>query len=172
MKLVLNLAISLDGYICDENGGFDWIAGDGDNSLNTSNKMEFNDFLETIDVVVMGKKCYDQGFHKDFQDKKVYVATNTPMNNYDNIEFISGDICSIIEDDVLNRGNNIYLFGGGIVIDPFIKKNIIDEYIIGIIPTILGGGRRLFLESNPKIDLHMEEYSSKDGVMVIKYTKR
>ncbi|MEG2338421.1 MAG: dihydrofolate reductase family protein, partial [Clostridium sp.] len=113
-----------------------------------------------------------QGFHKDFQGKKVYVATNTPMVNHDNIEFISGDICSIIEGDVLNRDKNIYLFGGGIAIDPFIKKNIIDEYIIGIIPTILGGGRRLFLENNPKIDLHMEEYSSKGGVMVIKYTKR
>lgn len=28
-KIVLNLAISLDGYIADENGGFEWIVGDG-----------------------------------------------------------------------------------------------------------------------------------------------
>lgn len=29
-KIILNLAISLDGYIADENGGFGWIHGDDD----------------------------------------------------------------------------------------------------------------------------------------------
>ena len=28
-KIILNLTISLDGYISDENGGYDWIVGDG-----------------------------------------------------------------------------------------------------------------------------------------------
>lgn len=29
-KIIMNLAISIDGYIADENGGFDWIVGQGD----------------------------------------------------------------------------------------------------------------------------------------------
>ena len=37
-KIILNLAISLDGYIADENGGFDWIIGDGNTYLNTEGK--------------------------------------------------------------------------------------------------------------------------------------
>lgn len=37
-KIILNLAISLDGYIADENGGYDWIIGDGNSTLNTENK--------------------------------------------------------------------------------------------------------------------------------------
>ena len=28
--IILNLAISLDGFICDEDGGFAWISGQGD----------------------------------------------------------------------------------------------------------------------------------------------
>ncbi|MBM6861247.1 dihydrofolate reductase family protein, partial [Clostridium saudiense] len=28
-KIVLNLAISLDGYIASEDGSFEWIVGDG-----------------------------------------------------------------------------------------------------------------------------------------------
>ena len=68
-KIILNLAISLDGYIADENGGFDWIIGDGNNTLNTDEKWDYDKFLEDIDVVVMGKNCYDQGFHKDFVEK-------------------------------------------------------------------------------------------------------
>lgn len=72
-KIILNLAISLDGYIASEDGGYDWIIGDGDKRLDTENKWDFNKFLEDIDVVVMGKKCYDQNMHNDFKSKKVYI---------------------------------------------------------------------------------------------------
>ncbi len=34
-KLVLNMAISLDGYISDSEGGFDWIVGQGKSSVDT-----------------------------------------------------------------------------------------------------------------------------------------
>ena len=53
-KIVLNLAISLDGYIADENGGFEWIVGDGNSALNTDLKWDYKKFLEEIDIVVMG----------------------------------------------------------------------------------------------------------------------
>ena len=36
-KIILNLAISIDGFIADEDGGFAWIIGDGDNKTNTEN---------------------------------------------------------------------------------------------------------------------------------------
>ena len=51
--------MSIDGYIANEDGGFDWIVGDGDESLDTQNKWNYEKFLEGIDTVVMGKKCYD-----------------------------------------------------------------------------------------------------------------
>lgn len=170
-KIILNLAISLDGYIADENGGYDWIVGDGNTKLNTENKGDFDKFLEGIDVVVMGRNCYDQNFHNDFKNKDVYIATSENIADYENYHFISGDICKTIS-DLKNQGKNIFLFGGGVVIDSFVKADIIDEYIIGIIPTILGKGRKLFLENNPKIDLNLQEYSVEDGIIVMKYSKR
>lgn len=170
-KIILNLAISLDGYIADEDGGFDWIIGDGSNTLDTEEKWDFGKFLEEIDVVVMGRNCYDQGFHKDFAQKDVYVATSKEIEDYENYHFISGDIVSTIE-KLKEEGKNIFLFGGGIVIDHFIKKNVIDEYMIGIIPTILGRGRKLFLENNPKIDLSLQYYSVDNGVIIMRYSKR
>ena len=36
-KIILNLAVSLDGYIADKDGGYDWIVGDGNSTLNTEN---------------------------------------------------------------------------------------------------------------------------------------
>jgi dihydrofolate reductase len=171
-KIILNLAISHDGYIASEDGGYDWIVGDGDDTLNTKNKLNFDKFLEGIDVVVMGKNCYDQNMHNDYKNKKVYVATSQKIQDQDNVHFISGDIVKIIQEEKEKEGKDIYLFGGGKLVDSFIKADIIDEYIIGIIPIILGKGRPLFLENNPTIKLHLYEYIIEEGITILKYTKR
>lgn len=171
-KIILNLAMSLDGYIASEDGGYDWIAHEGDEKLDTERKWDFKKFLEGIDVVVMGKKCYDQNFHNDFKDKKVYVATSQKLQDEDNIKFISRDICKIIEEERNKEGKDIYLFGGGVVIDSFIKADIIDEYIIGIIPIILGKGRPLFLGNNPTIKLQLKECIIEKGVTISIYSKK
>lgn len=43
-KIILNLAMSLDGYIADEKGGFDWIVGDGNSDLNTTQVWDYENF--------------------------------------------------------------------------------------------------------------------------------
>lgn len=171
-KIILNLAISLDGFIADNDGGFEWIVGQGDKSYDTEKQLDFHkDFLSNIHIVVMGKKCYDQGFHKDYEDKKVYIATSQEIEDNNNLYFIKGDIVKVIKEEK-DKGNNIFLFGGGGLVDNFIKADAVDEYIIGIIPTILGSGRPLFLGGNDEIKLHLNEYFVSDGVVIMKYSKR
>ena len=170
-KIILNLADSIDGYISDPDGGFEWLAGDGSHALDTETKLDFESFLQDIDVVVMGHRCYEQGFHKDYGTKDVYVAASHPEKDCENIHFINGDIVETIK-QLKSKGKNIYLFGGGVLVDPFIKANAIDEYIIGVIPTILGKGRKLFYENNPQIDLKLEAYSVDNGIVIMKYSKR
>lgn len=170
-KIILNLAMSLDGYIADEKGGFDWIVGDGNSDLNTTQVWDYENFLKDIDIVVMGNKCYEQGFHNDFKNKDVYIATSSKINDYENYYFINNNLVKTIT-DLKNKEKNIFLFGGGVLVNNFIKENVIDEYIIGIIPTILGKGRKLFLENNPTIDLKLDFYSTSEGIIIMKYSKR
>lgn len=171
-KIILNLAISLDGYIASDDGGYDWIVGAGDSILNTKDKFDFDKFLEGVDIVVMGKNCYDQNMHNDYKNKKVYIATSKNIHDKDNIHFINGDIVKVIQEEKEKKGKDIFLFGGGVLIDSFIKADVIDEYIIGIIPIILGSGRPLFLGNNPTIKLHLNEYIVDNGITILKYTKR
>ena len=37
-KIILNLAMSIDGYIADVNGNYNWIKGDGNTNLDTFEK--------------------------------------------------------------------------------------------------------------------------------------
>lgn len=175
-KIILNLAISLDGFIADEDGGFDWIKGDDDNSHDTKQKFDFPRFVKGVDILVMGRKAYEDCPHetmKTFNSKKIYVATTKKLESkYDNVEFINGDICKQILKLMKEKGENIWVWGGAKLADPFIKANIIDEYIIGIIPIILGKGKPLFLENNPTIKLHLLESTTQEGIVILKYDKR
>lgn len=175
-KIIFNLAMSIDGYISDEDGGFDWIVGEDNNSLDTKGQFEFNKFLEICDTIVMGRKSYEdipRETFDEFSDKKIYLVTNKKLNiNKDNVEIINGDIVGKILNLKKEEGKNIWIFGGAILADTFIKSDVIDEYIIGIIPCILGKGRKLFLENNPTINLHLKNYSFSGGIAVLTYTKR
>ncbi len=75
-KIILNLAMSLDGYIATEDGKYDWIKGDGDSSLDTKNKFDFQAFLDTISAMVMGRKSYDDCDIEPFNDKEIFIATS------------------------------------------------------------------------------------------------
>ncbi|MEO3946363.1 dihydrofolate reductase family protein [Gorillibacterium sp. CAU 1737] len=170
-KIILNLAVSLDGYIASEDGSYEWIVGHGDSSLDTEKQLVFEQFVDSVDVVVMGKRCYEQGMHKEYAHKKVYVATSEALESKGNLTFIQGDIVRLIQEEK-QQGRTIYLFGGGVVIDAFVKANAIDEYIIGFIPIVLGQGRPLFLGGNPTIPLRTEEVFVQDGIVIMRYTKR
>ena len=170
-KIILNLAMSIDGYIADVNGNYDWIKGDGNKNLDTYEKWDFDLFLKDIDIILMGKNCYDNGFYKEFKNKQVFVATSKKLKNYDNINFINENIESILIDEK-NKGKNIYLFGGGVTVAPFIEKNLIDEYIIGIIPIILGDGKKRFVSLNNLVQLKLTKYLVNEGVVVLNYVRR
>ncbi|BES66530.1 dihydrofolate reductase family protein [Gottschalkiaceae bacterium SANA] len=174
-KIILNLAISLDGYIADKDGGFDWIMGDGDPNHNTDKQFDFPAFVGGVDTIVMGANAFlDCGIVniENYQEKKFIVATSRTMESNEYVEFFNGDIIKRIQELREEEGSDIWLFGGAGLTDAFIKADIIDEYIIGIIPIILGKGRPLFLENNPTIPLHLQESTVTDGIAMLRYTKR
>lgn len=171
-KIILNLAISLDGFIADEAGGYDWIQPAGEPALNTAAVWTHEAFLQGVSAVVMGKRSFDQGLHTDYGAKDVYVATHQNLADRDNIHFIGGDICRRVQEIREKAPGNVYLFGGGLVIDPLLKAGLVDEYVIGIIPIILGRGIPLFLPGGPAIPLQLTHYYVEDGVVVLRYVPR
>jgi dihydrofolate reductase len=171
-RLIMSLAMSLDGYIADQDGGYDWIKGDGSHALDTSNGWDYVEFLKGIDAVVMGRACYDQGMLDDFQDKTVFVATHHPLPDTGNVRFLTGDVCEVIRGELEKPGGDIFLFGGGKLVDSFLKADMVDEYIIGIIPVILGGGRKLFYGGNAPIPLRLTEIMADEGIAIFRYVRR
>ena len=166
-KIKCTLAISLDGYIADEQGGYDWIVGDGNHANDTKKKWDFEAYMSDVDVVVMGRNCYDLQMHKEFANKEVIVITSRPQKDT-SVTFISEDIRFKLID--IRKTKNIFVFGGGNVVSQL--KDIIDEYAIGIIPIILGKGIPLFHPDENRVKLNLKEIMCDDGIVVLTYTKK
>lgn len=174
-NIILYIATSLDGYIAKNNGAVDWLSGNGDNP-NVDNG--YDNFYNTIDTVVMGRTTYEQVVNElspdtwVYEGKKCYVATRKKYESDKRAEFISDDIVEFIKNLKIQEGKDIWLIGGSKLVDQFIKQNLIDKYIVTIIPTILGDGIPLFLKENPEIKLRLVETKAFDGMVELSYIKR
>ena len=176
-KIILYIATSLDGYIAKRNGTVDWLTEDLNEIASASND-RYDEFYHTIDTVVMGSITYDQVINElspdqwVYEGKKCYVATSKKREPDSRAEFISDDITQKIADLKQQQGKDIWLVGGGNLINQFIKEDLIDKYVITIIPTILGDGIPLFLNENPEIKLKLVETHTSNGMVELSYVRK
>lgn len=169
-KVILYIASSLDGKIARENGSVDWlppVEKDGED-------YGYKDFYHSIDALVMGSKTYEQVL--DFGDwpykgKPSYVFSHRKLrSNRKDIIFTKSRPDRVIDDLVKQGSKKIWLLGGAKLTADFLKLQLIDDYIIFIVPVILGRGIPLFLPSAPKNRLKlMERLSYGSGLIRLKY---
>lgn len=149
-KAILYIATSIDGYIAKSNDDLSFLSiveKEGED-------YGYANFIETIDVVILGRKTYDwiMAHVPEFvhADKATYVITRTAKPTIGNTYFYTGDLKELIHNLKTTRGKNIFIDGGAEIVNALLKEQLIDEMIISIIPVVLGGGVRLFNDSNPE----------------------
>ncbi len=176
-KVVLYIAMSLDGYIADKNGGVSWLVGE-DRDIQTSS---YDEFIKSVDTIIMGYKSYNQITTElspgnwVYEGMMTYVMTNRNMNSRKGIEFTNEsviDLISRIRANSSNSSKNIWLCGGADVVHQFMEKDLIDRYHITIIPTILGAGIRLFKKLEEPLLLKHISNESINGMVDVVYDRR
>lgn len=163
-KIILFIASSLDGYIARENGKIDWLPE------NTASG--YDDFIKSIDTVIMGKKTYDQVLtfgDYPYKDKKSYVFTrNNEYSKNENTEFVH-DADKLVKDILSDSGTNIWLIGGAEIISTFVNLGFVDEIIISIIPVVLGKGIPLFKNIEKEVKLELIKTTDYDALVELHY---
>jgi len=148
-KVVLNLAVSLDGYISRVDGNVDWL----DNLNTDGSDLGFQHFLSSCDTILMGRVSYEDTLklgngNWEFRNHKTYVFTHRNIENQNGVRFVFESPKQVIKKLRKENGKDIWLFGGGNFIKTMREYNLIDEYIFTIIPVFLGKGIRLFQDIN------------------------
>lgn len=168
-KIILYIATSLDGFIAKEDGNIDWLT----KYENSGEDYGFKELYDTIGTVLVGGTTYKQ-IEDAYKGKEVYVFSETKSKQKaDNVHFVSGDVKEIVHDLKLGNNKNIWLVGGAALVNQFLNADLIDEYIITIIPILLGKGISLFQGKNPESNLtvfNVKQYDS--GLVQLRYVKR
>lgn len=171
-KVVLYISQSLDGYIARENNDISWLSVvERDNE-----DYGYDDFVKSVDTVFMGRKTYEKvltfGMEFPHKGRTCYVLSKTLKGADENVQFFSGNIDDLITKIREQEGKDIFIDGGSEAVRVFRDNDLIDEYVISIIPILLGKGVRLFKETHTENNLKLIESKVFDsGLVQLKYAR-
>jgi len=138
----------------------------------------YTQFNDSVDTYIVGRKTYDTvlkltgGSFPPAQQHKCFVISRQKRENENGVTFFNGDIDKLVNNLKKEKGKNIYCDGGSDIVKLLMDKNLIDEYIISVIPIILGDGIRLFKGETPTINLKaMPSKQFESGLIQLHYIK-
>jgi len=173
-KLSIYIATSLDGYIAKPNDDLSFlklVEKEGED-------YGYMDFTSTIDTIILGRKTYDWvrkeigSSHYDNGDRNVYVITRTEKPCIGKTTFYTGNLTELVERLKNENGKNIYCDGGAEIINELLKNDLIDEFIISVVPVLLGSGTRLFQDGRPEQQLELIHTKAFDTGLIQLHYKR
>ncbi|WP_195988390.1 dihydrofolate reductase family protein [Clostridium sp. D53t1_180928_C8] len=174
-KVILYIATSLDGYIADHNGDVNWLSGQDESNTEQGS---YPEFIETIDTVILGYKTYHQVVTElspdiwVYKGKQSYVITNKNIENKEEIIFTNKNLGDLISNLKKQQGKNIWICGGASIVNQLLELNLIDEFCISIIPTILGDGISLFDKQIKEKKLELVSTRTYNGIVDLWYKHR
>jgi dihydrofolate reductase len=187
--------VSADGYFATEDGQLDWVVSDDE--LTQSNLRQ----MATADTILFGRRTYEifesfwpkamkdpQGVedpHARGQRSETLRKIGEWINNATKIVFsrtrnaVPWQGSRVIHEfradevDALKHaaGKNMLVLGSGELTRLLAQHDLIDEYQFGLVPVILGKGRKLLddLDGRHKVSL-VESRSLPTGTVLLRYS--
>jgi len=180
-KLIYSAIASLDGYIEDEHGKFDWAApGDEVHAF-------INDLERPVGTHLYGRRMYETMVFwetvedespviRDFAeiwraaDKIVYSKTLESVSSARTR--IERDFDAEAVRQLKEAAGQDLTVGGPALAAHAIKAGIVDEYQFFFVPVLVGGGKRALPEGvRGELEL-LEERRFRSGVVFLRYRQR
>lgn len=163
-KIILSVAVSLDGFIEGPNGEYDWCP--------PPSKNEMESFLDGIDSIFMGRKSFEMAGASMFPGKACYVFSNSLKKvKGKNTELVSGNVIEAVQAIKQQQKKNIWLFGGASLTTTFMNHHLVDEMWLGIVPVVLGQGKALFQNIQQRQHFTVMESAVSKGYLSLKLSR-
>jgi dihydrofolate reductase len=157
--IILQIDVTLDGFIARPNGESDWVTADPEMNQDAS------DLLASADTILLGRVAY-QDFITYWPttdttgttlDSKIAGQINhatklvfsksldkVEWGQWNNARLVKANIAEEIANLKSQPGKNLLLYGGADIASTFMQLGLVDEYRLRIHPVVLGGGKPLF----------------------------
>lgn len=181
--LIYTINTSLDGYIADENGQFDW-TDPSDDAL-----AFFNDYQGSIGTSLLGRRMYEtmrvwdsfvldelpalsRGFAEAWVDTDKVVYSTTLENVAEPRTRLERRFNPDVVGAMKESADRDISIGGAVLAAEAIRAGLVDRYIVRVVPVIVGGGARA-LPDEVRVDLTLDTTRRfDDGSVVLYYRVR
>lgn len=167
-RLRYQVAASLDGFIADANGGYDWIVGDP--------AIDFEALYAEFDAAVMGRKTYELVASQSGGDalpglEAIAFSRSLPRTTQRGVRVTDEDPVEVVRALKTTRGRDIWLFGGGAMFRTLLDAGLVDTVEIAVMPVLLGAGIPLLPPgSAAKLVLQDQKILPRSGIVLLAYT--
>lgn len=172
-KFIVYVATSADGYLARADGSVDWL-----NRPRPKGNYGIGAFYRSVDTCVMGRKTYDHsvrfGMRDGYAGKRNFVfSRHLAMTPSPRVMIANDYVTNFARRLRAEKGKNIWLVGGAELIASFLDAGQVDEFIIHVIPILIGEGIPLISPRHRHVRLRL--LGSKrfpDGVVRLHYAVR
>jgi dihydrofolate reductase len=170
-RIRYSVAMSLDGFIADADGGYAWIVDEPN--------IDFGAYLSKIDTLLMGRGTYEVARSNPESEAllgalEVHVVSTTldPAHHPD-VTVIDRDVEGSVRRLKEREGKDVWLFGGGVLFRSILEAGLVDRVEVAVVPVLLGEGIPLLpgLEGTAPLELHSTE-AFPSGIILAKYDVR
>lgn len=171
-KVILDMAMSLDGYI-DDDGLYGWYFAPA-----APSQAVIQELISDIGAMIMGRATFEEGnvdggFAHDPYTLHRFVLTHqpptAPVVGPKSFTFVTDGIESALRQARAAAGDKLVCISGGAsVAQQYLNAGLIDELQLHIVPLVVGRGRRL-LDVNAPLPLSVLRLVDSVGVTHVKY---
>ncbi|MET1007988.1 MAG: dihydrofolate reductase family protein [Propionibacteriaceae bacterium] len=171
-KVVVNRAMSLDGFIAGPDNAMDWI----------TDQLKPDAFPEVM--AATGAMLIGRGTHEvakrmphdedtDYDGGRVFVLTHRPPDAPEpGVTFLSCDLAEAVATArSAADGRNLEILGADLA-SQCLQQGFVDEVLVYVLPVLLGDGVRFSTPGLGRIDLEPFENQQSDAVTMLRYRVR
>ena len=171
-KIICYIATSADGYIARPDGSVEWLE-----AFDTGEDYEMTEFYASIDTILWGRKTYDfmirMGEKFDPKVRNYVFSRNPPASPAADTIFVVEPVGDFTKRLMAEEGRNIWMMGGGQIIASFLDAGFIDEFMLFVMPVLLGEGIPLIHPGHRPVSLRLvKSRQYENGVMLLHYAVR
>src|SRR6476620_4119693 len=178
-KVTIHMVSSLDGIIAKKDNSVSWF-GTSDYYEKGVTEQNTEEFLKTIDCYVMGSRTYEHALELSKSYGWAYGNTPTIVVSHrslpverQNVEIYLGDLNKLVNERLKPNYKNVWLVGGAMLANDFIRLKLADEIRLSVLPVILGDGTLFLDHIGQEQTLHLKDVTAyKNGMVELCYEIR
>jgi len=173
--VTLHVVSSLDGFIAKKDNSISWMDSSDvyEQGVTDDGAAEV---LQSIDCYVLGSHTYEHALQLGwpYGNTPTVVTTSRELpSTRESVEFYSGDLKRLVDERLAPRYRNIWLVGGAILSQSFLKLGLVDEIRLMIAPVTLGDGLHLFGDAGLEQKWHLKNVVAyKSGFVELSYSRQ